>query len=68
MGGSGTVHGVFVRDFVAAAGDVHAAGRSVDDASAAVAALGEAYPDYMLDDARATVEAIFSELDGSAGR
>ena len=58
----------FVRDFVAAAGDVHAAGRSVDDASAAVAALGEAYPDYMLDDARATVEAIFSELDGSAGR
>ena len=58
----------FVRDFVAAAGDVHAAGRSVDDASAAVAALGEAYPDYVLDDARATVEAIFSELDGSAGR
>ncbi len=61
-------HTAFTRDLVAAVEGAHAAGRSVDDASAGVAALADAYPDYALDDARATVEAIFGELGGSAGR
>ena len=34
----------------------------------AVAALADAYPDYTLDGARATVEAIVGEFGGSAGR
>lgn len=61
-------YAAFTRDFVATVEDAHAAGRSLDDASAAVAALADAYPGYVLDDARATIEAIFSELGGSAGR
>ncbi len=58
----------FARDFVAAVEQAHAAGRSLDDASAAVAALADAYPDYALDAAGSAAEMIFSELDDDAGR
>ena len=61
-------YAAFVRDLVAAAEAVHAAGGGVDEASAAVAALADAYPGYTLDAARAAVETLFDDLGGAAGR
>ena len=60
----------FTRAFVETAAAARAAGRSVDEALAATAALADAWPDHAdhaLDGARPTVEAIFDELAG-AGR
>ena len=63
-----TIYGICSYGQLRALDAAHAAERGVGEASAAAAALADAYPGYALDAARATVEAIYSELDGSAGR
>ena len=56
-------YAAFVRDFVAAAADARRAGKTVDEGVAAVkSALTGSYPGYDMDGTKASVQAIYQEL------
>ena len=57
----------FTRDLVESVTSAHAAGRSADEAEAAVMALPDRYPGYDMEYVRPFVATVFGELDG-AGR
>lgn len=62
-------YAAFTRDFVAAATDARRAGKTVDEGVAAVkSVLAGSYPGYDMDGTKATVQAVYQELQQQDGR